>query len=119
MDNEFGDGKGIHRLAMPSGMVTPSISDIVCRTFVVQTLQLVLALDGERIFFFKFLDEIKSDSKHSKVGKYAAGSVTHCCQIWTYTISKWLRKRRTCVKALLGQPSSCRKVQAQIVRLRL
>ena len=57
---------------MPCGTFTPRISDIVCRTFV-QTS--VLALDGKRVFL-NFLDEIKSDSKNSNVGKRAARSVT-------------------------------------------
>ena len=34
MEVEVGDDKDIDRLAMPQGMLTPSISGIVCRTFV-------------------------------------------------------------------------------------
>ena len=31
---QLGDGKDINRLTMPQGMLTPSISGIVCRSFV-------------------------------------------------------------------------------------
>ena len=64
MEIEYGDSKGIDRWGMLRGLFPPSTSGIGYRTF----LQiLVLTLGGhftENCFFFKFLDEIKSNSKH-------------------------------------------------------
>ena len=72
MEVELSDDKDIDRLAMPPGMLTPSISGIVYRTFVYNLVLTSLP----KLSFLNFLDEMISASKTSYVGTCVTGSVS-------------------------------------------
>ena len=86
----------VDRFAVLQGVFTPNLS-VVRRTHF-SDFRVGFNINNLRAwrccFGVDFLNENKTDSKHSNVCTCAVGSQQHSCQIWSYDISNRSRKRR-------------------------